>query len=179
MTNIDKFSFALKKGFNTFGQPSEILQNSEGNLFVNISHFSFSQTSDNSVKIESHGFQIFEEGKIEKTRAAYIKNNANPASLEMLRQADAAFKMIREDAMSLEDANKILRDKTEDFFQTYIVGETIEQTYNPLFRSRLPEKPQNPEDEFNHRRTLQRIDEKIGTVCKIDPSEIRHAWGLD
>lgn len=179
MTNIDKFSFALKKGFNTLGQPSEILQNSEGNLFVNISHFSFSQTADNSVKIESHGFQIFEEGKIEKTRAAYIRNNVNPASLEMLRQADAAFKMIREDGMSLDDANKILRDKTEDFFQTYIVGEKIEQIYNPLFRSRLPEKPQNPEDEFNHRRALQKLDEKIGTVCKIDPSEIRHTWGLD
>lgn len=179
MTTIDKFSYALKKGFNSLGQPSEIFQNSDGKLHASVCYFNFEKTAGNTVKIGSHGFKIVREEDLVASREAYTKNNANPAYIEILRQAEVAFKMVREDGISLDEANEILRGKTEDFFQTYIAGEKIEQTYNPTFRQFIPERPENPDDEFNYRRTLQRIDEQIGTVCEIPHDQIRMTWGLD
>lgn len=179
MTNINKFSFALRKGFNSLGQPSEIFQNSEGELSVNLCYFTFTQRTNTEVTLNDPNTIIIGEDNIIHRLETLQKNKANPATIELYKQAQNAFKMIREDGMSLDEANQVLRSKAQNFFQTYIADEKITQTYVPAFREFIANIPDTSGNDLRRPRALKELDKKIGQEVEIPHDRIRQAWGLD
>ncbi|PCK00604.1 MAG: hypothetical protein COA45_02170 [Zetaproteobacteria bacterium] len=179
MSIVDKFSFALNKGFNKLCQTSEVFGDLDNGLSASVSYFSINRDGHGGVDVaKEFGFQIIREPDIPVHRDAY-KKVGDPAYLDMLDKVENVFQRIRSGECSLDETNEALLQETENFYQRYISGETITQTYNPMARNFISNEPENPDDKFMHQRSLQKWDEQIGKENEIPHERIRHSWGLD
>lgn len=179
MTSIDKFSFALKKGFNELYQPSEVVGNEEHGFAVCTSFFSIARDGHGGVDIaKTYGFSVLRENDIDEHRKAYQKVG-DTGYLDMLDKVEAVLSSVKSGESSVDEINEQLHQKTEDFYQKYIAGETITQVYNPTARNFIPDNPEDPNDAFVHRRKLQQWDELIGQENEIPHERIRKTWRLD
>ncbi len=179
MSIVDKFSFALNRGYDKLSQPTEVLGSADTGFSASVSYFSINRDGHGSVDVaKTFGFQIVRESEISEHRAIYEKVG-DSAHLNMLDKTDAVFKRLRSGEISLEDMNVELKQETEDFYQKYIADEVITQTYNPISRAFIPNEPEDPEDRFVHKRWLQKVDERIGKENEIPHERIRSTWGLD
>lgn len=177
--STDKFSFALKRGFNTLGQVSRVLGDTGTELGAIISYFNIERKSNGSVDVaKTYGAMKVYESDIPKYRQAYKRQSNSAGQLDMLDRAEAVFAEIRGGGVGISEMNDRLIQRTEDFYQTYIAGERITQTYNPTARGFIQE-PDDPDLKFTHRRNMQKWDEAIGTEVEIPHERIRRAWGLE
>ena len=178
---LNKFSFALKKGFNELNQVAKIMGDPEKTMSAQIVYFSLEKTSNGSAEIGSFGVRKISENEIGEHRAAYIRNHGNQAYLNMLDQLENTFARVRKEGIPLEEANAELRQKTEDFYQTYIHGEKITQTFRPIEMGLETLKKQSvlPSEELSKRRHIRNIEKRVGETVEISSDEVRKVWDLD
>lgn len=175
---LDKFSLALKQGFNQLNQVRSI-QGSEGNYSAFVpyitlrSHLSEKDTSF----IQNYGFMRVDEKELDSYKTAAQKHGEPYVSL--VRQVEDAFDLAREHGV--DGANIVLKQKTEAFYQTYVEGEVITQEFRPiqLGQDHLDALDVPTEDKFMHRRSRQNMKEQIGRVSEISHDRILQAWDLD
>ncbi len=176
---IDKFGWAIRKGFNELSQVRSVNVNTGGAMVAFVPYFKFEQNPDKRINVgETFGFRGIAESEIDEHRAVYQKIG-DASYLAMLDQAEQAFELVR--VHGADKANEMLREQTEDFYQTYIADETITQEFRPLqmgidYRDNMQVEP---EDEFMHKRSMQRLKEQIGQTKEIPHDHIRHMWDLE
>ncbi|MGH1404199.1 MAG: hypothetical protein ACRBDL_08135 [Alphaproteobacteria bacterium] len=176
---VDKFSWALKKGFNELNQVRSVsISQHSGEKLAIMPFFSFSKTGSDVKVGDSFGFHAISEQDLDVYRNAY-KQNGSALVKEMLRQVERAFDMV--DDVGLEQANETFRQETEKFFQTYIADEVITQKYNPIAEGieALEKKDVPSEDRFLHLRHVQRLKGHIGTERQISEAEVRKVWDIE
>lgn len=178
--SINKFSFALKRGFNELSQVSEVFGDPEDKMRAVVSYFSISPDGHGGVNVaKEFGFRVIDEEEIDSYREAAKKKPIDPGFMDMLNRVEDTFRRVREEGLDLDDLNATLKENTEGFYQKYIAGERITQVYNPISRDYVQEDPDKPEEKFMFRRWLQKLDERIGTENEIPHERIRRTWGLD
>ncbi len=178
--SIDKFSFALKRGFNELNEVSHVKGDPDGQMSAVVSYFSIERDGHDGVNVaKTFGWRVVDEDEIDSYRAAAKKKPIDPGFMEMLNRVEDTFRRVREQGLDIDDLNATLKENTEGFYQKYIAGQRITQVYNPISRDYVQEDPDKPEEKFMFRRWLQKLDERIGTENEIPHERIRRTWGLD
>ncbi len=180
VASVDKFSLALKRGFNELNEVSQVKGDPDGELTAVVSYFSIERDGHGGVNVaKTFGWRVLDEHEIDLYRDADKRTPIDPGFMEMLNRVEDTFRRVREEGLDLDDLNETLKDNTEGFYQKYIAGERITQVYNPISRNFVSEDPDKPEDKFMFRRWLQKLDARIGKQNEIPHERIRETWGLD
>ncbi len=175
---LDKFSLALKQGFNQLNQVRSV-SGSVGNFRAFVPYITlrdYMEENDTSF-IKTYGFMGISEDELDTYKAA-AKTHGEPYK-SLVRQVEDAFDLARE--QGIEATNNNLRLETEKFYQTYVEGEVITQEFRPiqLGQDHLDNLDVPTDETFMHRRGRQQAKENIGRISEISHGNIIRAWDID
>lgn len=119
--NIDKFSLPLRNGFNALNQVAEIYRPTPDTLGATVHYVNIGYNERRQPHVKSRGFHAITEENFESFREGFARAPIDKAGLSMLRELDETFNRIRNNEISIEEANIPLKAQTDTFLAHYSV----------------------------------------------------------